>query len=267
MQSLNPNCRKCDLWETAGTVCVAGDGPKDADVIVIGEAPGRAEARTGKPFMGESGKILRTELKKNKLETVYITNVVKCRPPDNRTPTLEEIKACRPYLEQELEDVDPDYVLTVGVPATKVMFRGKAKINQFHGELIENPKVSYIGMPTFHPAYTMRDPSKLPGFQQDIKRLASVVRGEEEDGEVRWNVVRRGNLDTFIKEFQEAREFAFDLETSGLFAHDRRGYITAIGIALPNRTWVIPGNMHPDYQQFSSSPWRHGQPSQISFDF
>lgn len=257
MASLNPDCKLCGLWRTAGTVCVAGDGPKDADIVVIGEAPGQSEARTGRPFTGESGKILRAELKKNKLESVYITNVVKCRPPDNRNPTPDEIKACKPYLEKEIRDVEPDYVLTVGVPATKVMFRGKAKINQCHGELIENPKVNYIGMPTYHPAYTMRDPSKLPGFQQDIKRLAEVVRGESQEEEVKWNVLRRGNFDKFIREFTAADEFAFDCETPGLFPH-AGGYIVALGIALPECTWVIPGFMHPDFQMYSHSPWRHG---------
>lgn len=258
MASLNPDCKLCGLWETAGTVCVAGDGPKDADLVVIGEAPGRAEARYGKPFMGESGKILRGELDKNGLESVYITNVVKCRPPDNRTPTPDEVRACKPYLERELEFIKPKFVMTVGVPATKVMFRGKAKINQFHGELIESDKVDYIGMPTFHPAYTMRDPSKLPGFQNDIARLAKKVRGDSDETPLSWSVVRRGNFESFIKEFILAPEFAFDLETSGLFSFDPEGYITAIGIALPTRTWVIPCHMHPDYTRFGVGPWRRG---------
>lgn len=260
MPSLNPKCKRCGLWETTtGTVCVAGDGPKDASVVVIGEAPGAAEERTGKPFQGESGKILRRELDKNDiLDDAYITNVVKCRPPDNRTPTADEIRACRPYLEKELERIDPDFVLTVGVPATKVMFRGKAKINQFHGEIIDNPKVRYRGMPTFHPAYTMRDPSKLPGFQNDIRRLSREIHGETKDEELEWNIVRRGNYLDFIREFTEAPEFAFDLETSGLFMHGGERYITAVGIALPDRAWVIPGFMHPDYAEYGVGPWRRG---------
>jgi DNA polymerase-1 len=241
-------------------VCVAGDGPRDAKIVVIGEAPGAAEERTGKPFQGKSGKVLRDELARHGiLDECYITNVVKCRPPGNRTPTAEEIRACRPYLDKELAKIDPDYVLTVGVPATKVLFRGKAKINQFHGELIDNPKVRYRGMPTFHPAYTLRDPSKLPGFKNDIKRLAGEVKGTRETDEFKWSIVRRGNLDKFLEEFYQAREFAFDLETSGLFSHGGDRYITAIGIALPTRAWVIPGFMHPDFAQYGVGPWRRGQ--------
>ncbi len=245
---------------------MAGSGPKDAQLVVIGEAPGATEDRMGKPFQGESGKILRRELDKNDIHDVaYITNAVKCRPPGNRTPTNEEIKACRPYLDKELERVDPGYVMTVGVPATKIMFRGKAKINQFHGEMIEMKPFSNqtnrepIGMPTFHPAYTMRDPSKLPGFQNDIRRLADKIRGTDRVTDVEWNVVRRGNLDVFLDEFTRAKEFAFDLETSGLFPHDKKGYISAVGIALPERAWVIPGFMHPDFAAYGVGPWRRGR--------
>lgn len=241
---------------------MAGDGPrkpKDVKVMVIGEAPGANEDRKGVPFIGESGRILRNELKRNNLtDNTYITNLVKCRPPNNRTPTAAEIKACRHYLDEEIAELNPSYVVTAGVPATKTLFRGKAKINQFHGEVIDNPKVPYIGMPIFHPAYTLRDPSKLPGLQDDIARLARLIDSGLRDDTVNWSVVRKGNLDTFIREFEAAPRFAFDCETAGLFPFDPDGYITAIGIALDHRTWVIPGLMHPEYQQFSSSPFAHG---------
>jgi len=239
-----------------------GDGPQSSDdvqVVVIGEAPGANEDRRGVPFIGDSGQILRTELNRHGLiHKTYITNLVKCRPPNNRTPTAAEIKACKPYLEEELSTLCPQVVVTAGVPATKTLFRGKAKINQFHGEIIENEKVSYTGFPVFHPAYCLRDPSKLPGFKDDIARLARLLEGGLRTDTVNWNVVRKGNLDQFIREFEEAPEFAFDCETSGLFPFDPNGYITAIAIALEERTWVIPGHMHPDYQRFSHSPFAHG---------
>ena len=241
---------------------MAGDSPRkldDVEVFVIGEAPGANEDKKGVPFIGESGRILRNELKRNDLtDKTYITNLVKCRPPNNRTPTAAEIKACRPYLDKELAALRPAYVVTAGVPATKTLFRGKAKINQFHGEVIDNPKVPYIGMPIFHPAYTLRDPSKLPGLQDDLARLARLISGGLRDDTVNWSVVRKGNLDTFIREFEAAPRFAFDCETSGLFPFDPNGYITAIAIALDHKTWVIPGLMHPEYQQFSHSPFAHG---------
>ena len=261
-KSLNPNCTACDLHATATTVCMKGDGPTDPDevqVILIGEAPGANEDDRGKPFIGESGKIIREIFKHNKLHNkTYITNLVKCRPPKNRTPTAAEIKACKPYLEEELALLKPEYVVTAGVPATKTLFRGRAQINKFHGEVIESDKVDYVGMPVFHPAYTMRDPSKLPGLKDDIARLGRLIDGGLRNDTVEWNVVRRGNLATFIREFEAASEFAFDCETSGLFPFDPKGYVAAVAIALPERTWVIPGFMHPDYQQFSHSPFAHG---------
>ncbi len=260
MASLNPHCTECGLHETAKTVCMAGDGPrKNVTVMVVGEAPGANEDKRGVPFIGESGKILRTELERNNLtEITYITNLVKCRPPNNRTPTAAEIKACRHYLDEEIEQLAPKFVITAGVPATKTLFRGKAKINQFHGEIIENPKVSYIGMPIVHPAYTLRDPSKLPGLQDDIARIARLIKGGLRNDTVEWTVVRKGNLRTFVAEFEEATEFAFDTETAGLRPFAEDGYITAVAIALQHRTWVIPGFMHPDYQRYSHSPFAHG---------
>ena len=237
-----------------------GDGPrKNVQVMVIGEAPGAQEDRRGVPFVGDSGRILRAELQRNDLiEDTYITNLVKCRPPNNRTPTAAEIKACRHYLDDEIAELNPAYVVTAGVPATKTLFRGRAQINKFHGEVIENPKVGYVGMPIFHPAYTLRDPSKLPGLKDDIARLARLIESGLRKETVNWSVVRKGNLDTFLKEFKEASEFAFDCETSGLFPFDVEKRITAVGIAFAHKTWVIPGLMHPDYQRFSHSPFAHG---------
>lgn len=258
--SLNPNCKLCGLWEYAEPVCVAGVGPKNPDVVIVSDSP--LPLRRGIPTAGEPRKILERELQKNGLQDAYITNLVKCQTPDKRAPTQDEVRACKPYLEKELLELNPKFVLTIGLPPTKALFRGKAKINQFHGELIENDRVNYIGMPTYHPAYTMRDPSKLPGFQNDIARLARAVNGESQDRSFKWNIVRRGNFETFIKEFTAASEFAFDLETSGLFQHKdpkRLQYITAIGIALPKRTWIIPCHMHPDFAQYGVGPWRRGK--------
>ena len=262
MRSLNSTCTDCDLHRTAATVCMRGDGPQepeDVQVILVGNCPGPAEDRKGFPFMDAAGQVLRNELRQNDLTNkTYITHLVKCPTPGNRVPTAKEIKACRPYLNQEIERLQPDYVVSVGVVPTKTLFRGKAKINQFHGEVIENPAVSYVGMPIFDPGYTLRDPSKLPGLKDDLNRLSRLILGGLRNDSVNWNVVRRGNLNKFIEEFKAADEFAYDCETSGLFPFDADGYITAISIALEECTWVIPGHMHPEYQKFSHSPFAHG---------
>src|ERR1051326_432274 len=223
----NPNCTRCGLHKGAVNVCVWGDGdPKRSMVVAIGEAPGEAEARTGRSFMGRSGQLLRAELSKANLNEVYITNIVKCRPPDNRDPTPDEIKACRPYLEEELATIKPKYVLTLGKPSTKEVL-GKAKITEVHGQILDSPPkwgtLKFQGVPAFHPAYVLRDPSKLPAFQKDLERLKRTIDGEKWDSEVEWEVVNSRTLRRFVAEFESVDEFSFDLETSSLFPQRQRG--------------------------------------------
>lgn len=215
-----------------------GDGPDDADIMVIGEAPGEKEAETGKPFMGRSGQILREELAKHGLtKRVYITNVAKCRPPDNRTPTPEEIKTCSVYLQEEIETLKPKFVVTLGSCASKAILK-RPKITQCHGEIIEGD--NFIGMPIYHPAYTLYDMSKLPAFQQDIARLADLVKGIQRYQEPEWDVVGRDNIDQFIDEFKAADEFSFDTETSGLFPYNKIGHIQCLSLGFEDKGWVVP---------------------------
>ena len=237
----NSNCSKCGLAQVARNVCVWGDGPKNAKVMIVGEAPGRDEDQVGKPFQGRSGALLRTELSKAGLSQVYITNVVKCRPPDNRTPTKEEIKACSEYLAEEIATLKPTHVMALGATASKAVLK-KSKITLDHGRLVEIN--GFTGMPAYHPAYALRDPSKLAPLRQDIERFSRAVQGISTKSEARWEIVQRDNLDRFIEEFSACDEFAFDTETTGLFQHDRRGAVRCLQIAFgaPGRekAWVIP---------------------------
>lgn len=246
----NPNCRKCGLWEGATNVCVWGDGPTDATIVAIGEAPGEAEARTGRPFMGKSGQLLRAELPRAGLRNVYITNVVKCRPPQNRAPTPDELKACRPYLDEELASIKPEFVLALGATAAKAVLK-KPKITEAHGQLI--PMASgATGMPAFHPAYCLRDPSKLAPFKNDLKRLRRAIDGETVESEIDWHVINKKTIDRFFRELEAADDFSFDLETSGLFPYDGKGFVRCVGFGLRSGGWVIPMEM-PD------SPYNGGR--------
>lgn len=114
------NCTKCDLHLNRTNV-VPGSGPVPCSVMLIGEAPGRDEDILGKPFVGRAGKILKEALKEAGLtrDSVYITNIVKCRPPDNRQPRIDEVRACSVYLQKELEDVRPLKVILLGRTATR----------------------------------------------------------------------------------------------------------------------------------------------------
>lgn len=190
--------------------------------------------------MGRSGQLLQAELDAAGLTDVYITNIVKCRPPENRTPTNEEIKACRAYLDEEIEQVNPQFVVTLGSPAAKSVLK-QARITESHGKLVDwNGRKGYA---LYHPAYVLRDPSKLPAFRADLRRLVQLINGTFHAEEVDWKVVTSESIDQFLAEFAEADEFAFDLETTGLFAHDLAGAVRCVGIALEKRAWVIPLNM------------------------
>ena len=241
MASLCPACQKCGLYKTTtGTVCLAGEGPKNAKIMVVGEAPGREEEKTGRPFMGASGKLLREALRKNNLDSVFITNTVRCRPPDNRKPTAAETKACREYLDYEIERIKPKIVVALGATPTKVLFKGKAKVSQHHGTIIDDASKQYRGYVSYHPAAMLYDPGIEHTFNADIARLGRTLRNELPSTDVKWSIVRRGNVAQFIHEFTASPIFSFDLETSGLFPHDAKGWINCIGIGLPEKTWVIP---------------------------
>lgn len=238
MSLYDHNCKKCPLHRGAQHVCIKGDGPQDAEVIVIGEAPGRDEDRQGKPFVGKSGQLLRHELAAAGFSSVYITNVVKCRPPDNRDPTPTEIKACRPYLDAELLAIKAPYILTVGRYSAKTILK-KSKITVEHGQTVKLN--SRIGMPVYHPAYCLRDPSKLPAFQQDLRRLRNLIDGVKTGEEPKWKVVDSPEgLDEFLHVFREAEEFSYDCETTGLFPFDREGSVRCISIGLTDCAYVIP---------------------------
>lgn len=237
----NKECELCPLHKSADNPCVWGEGPLDAEVMVIGEYPNHKEDERERPLIGPAGQLIRTELGRAGFDSVYITNVVKCRPPDNRPPTASEAKICKSYLDEEISRVKPKYVIALGALTSKAVLK-KSKITQDHGKLVEMP--SYTGMPVFSPAYALRDISKLPAIKNDLARLRRAMDGEhEEEEEVKWSVLRKKNFFQFLKEFEEAEEFSFDVETSSLHWFDPEQKIRCLGIGLPGRSWIIPLDM------------------------
>lgn len=245
----NPNCNLCPLHEGVGTICVWGEevpsrlwSRRQCDVMVIGEAPGWNEDKAGRPFVGDSGRLIREKLEAAGITNYYITNVAKCRPPQNRTPTAKEAKACRVYLDEEIRTVKPKYIIALGSLAAKTVLK-KSKITQEHGQLVTLPN-GVIGMPVYHPAYALRDPSKLPAIEHDLARFARAMRGEyEETPEIPWRIVTAKTFDQFIREFRESDEFSFDVETSSLDWFKPDQFIRCIGIGLQKRAWVMPLDM------------------------
>jgi DNA polymerase len=163
----------CAKWNTRP---VMGDGPADAKVVLVGEAPGRFEEKEGRPFVGLAGKFLTRELEKIGLQRkdVYITNVVKCRPPDNRKPTPEEVKEALPILMEELIIIKPNVVVLLGDTAVKAMLDKNYKVSKHHGKLIDKGGHSFLI--TAHPSAAMRFKKMRAIFEADMRELARLIR-------------------------------------------------------------------------------------------
>lgn len=169
-------CHRCELGETR-THAVVGRGNLQATIMVVGEAPGQNEDETGLPFVGRAGQLLEKILVSvnfNTEEDVYICNINKCRPPDNRVPTSEEIAACKPYLLEQIRLVDPKIILLTGATALKSLTGDKRAITKVRGQWIEWE--GRLCMPIFHPSYLLRNPSREPGspkwlMWQDIQAV------------------------------------------------------------------------------------------------
>jgi uracil-DNA glycosylase len=161
-------CHRCSLSETRKNA-VPGEGPKRARIMLIGEAPGAQEDVTGKPFVGSCGKLLDQALAKAGLERseVFITSVVKCRPPENRQPKRIEVQACLPYLKSQIEAIKPDVICLMGNVATKALL-GKTGVTKMHGEVFDDRFLV-----TFHPAALLRNRKLEETFISDLKKLST----------------------------------------------------------------------------------------------
>jgi uracil-DNA glycosylase family 4 len=163
-------CTKCQLHATR-TKTVPGAGNPHADIFFIGEGPGAKEDEQGLPFIGRSGEVLTTLLQEAGLsrEQVFITSLVKCRPPKNRNPLQTEIAACHPYLQAQLQIIQPQIICTLGSPATTTLLGIKQPLSTIRGQWFDYEGIQL--MPTFHPAYLLRSRSKIPVFQEDLEQI------------------------------------------------------------------------------------------------
>ncbi len=162
-------CKNCDLSKTRNTV-VFGEGNLRADLMFIGEGPGADEDRTGRPFVGRAGQLLEKGLEALGVsrEEVYIANVVKCRPPNNRVPEDAEGQACIDWLRNQVALIRPKVIVCLGSTSLKWVVSKDARITKIRGEWIE--KNGVFIMPTFHPAALLRDESKKMPFWHDLKK-------------------------------------------------------------------------------------------------
>jgi uracil-DNA glycosylase len=184
LEKIAGDVRGCPLCKLARTRknAVPGEGQISAKIMFIGEAPGRSEDEKGKPFVGAAGRILDNVLKNAGIERsqVFITNIVKCRPPNNRVPEEDELIACRPYLDRQIALIKPKVICILGRTAYSSILGGNS-ITANRGKIVERSGQKYFS--TFHPAAVIYNKSLRSRLEDDLKKLAEEINKEEENKE------------------------------------------------------------------------------------
>jgi uracil-DNA glycosylase family 4 len=172
-------CEKCRLSKSR-TQVVYGVGNPNADLMFIGEAPGRDEDIQGEPFVGRAGQLLTDIIRAMKMtrDDVYIANVIKCRPPENRNPEQDELDACRPHIRRQIEIIQPKVIVTLGRFALQSLTEKAFAISDVRGKWLDHDGIKV--MPTYHPAYLLRNPSAKKEVWADMKKvLVELGRGSD----------------------------------------------------------------------------------------
>jgi len=169
------NCKRCGLFKNRTNIVFGAGNPK-ARLIFVGEAPGFDEDQTGKPFVGAAGRLFSKIIESVKLtrEDIYICNIIKCRPEGNRAPKPDEIKACFTFLKQQIKVIKPDFICALGNCAARTILNTQKPISQLRGNFYK-----YMGinvMPTYHPAYLLRNTDKKRDVWEDMKKLIKEYR-------------------------------------------------------------------------------------------
>lgn len=179
-------CSKCALCPSR-TNLVFGTGDEHADLVFVGEAPGFHEDQQGKPFVGAAGKLLTQLINSIDLQRdqVYITNILKCRPPNNRDPLPEEIEVCKPLLQKQLEIINPKIVATLGAHATRVMLKKNVSISAVRGQRYQVDGFNVF--PIFHPAAALYNRTNLAGLQEDFYKLRELLKEKPPESKLTFN--------------------------------------------------------------------------------
>ncbi len=177
LEQSTKNCRACDLANSRTNV-VFGAGNRQARLMVIGEAPGKEEDIKGKPFVGSAGKLLDAMLKAIGFDrsTVFIANILKCRPPNNRDPDLSEINQCVDFLHQQIALVKPDAILCVGRIAAQSLLRSNLAVGRLREQMHKYKTLDIPLIVTYHPAYLLRKPSEKVKTWEDLKQVFNLLK-------------------------------------------------------------------------------------------
>jgi len=177
------DCRRCKLHRTRHTL-VFGEGNKKAKLMIIGEGPGYEEDIQGRPFVGKAGQLLTKILQSIHLqrEEVYITNIIKCRPPQNRNPELEEIQPCYPFLLKQIQAIRPQIICALGTFAAQTLLKTDAKITTLRGKFYELGEIKVF--PTYHPAYLLRNPERKREVWEDMKQISKWMVSQDKTSQL-----------------------------------------------------------------------------------
>ncbi len=230
-------------------VCLTGVGPHNAHGMVIGEAPGWREEDERKPFAGKSGKLLDKVLLGVglKREEVFVTNIVACRPPNNRTPEPDEIEACNEYLMKQIETVKPKYILALGGSAVQTLTgRRSIKISKIQDSVVPGPNGSQV-IASYHPAYILRKPVYHKNLVNSIARFARMLDTKPQKEVKTYAVLRLSVLEKLIKKLKKYPHISVDLETEGLDPTDPTKRIWCIGLAVESGISYVVPLQHPGH--------------------
>ncbi|MCK4359776.1 MAG: hypothetical protein KAW92_13755, partial [Candidatus Cloacimonetes bacterium] len=245
-------CNKCQLFKTCKKPCIQGVGPVPADIMLVGMNPGADEDEKGVPFVGAAGKRLNIMLKATHLErrSLFITNTVRCKTPDNREPTEEEIKACSPYLEEEIKEVKPKIIVPLGNIALQYILNLEG-ITKWAGTRHWSKKYNCWIIPTYHPAYICRALG-LQGVMVDhLKNIVEWLKNPIEPKPPKYVVANTmEKAKRLFKRLNEVDIFSFDTETSGL--DFRKDKILCCSFSWKERTGVVL----PILQQHCKEFWK-----------
>jgi DNA polymerase len=175
---IGPDCSRCKLHALGRRQIVFGVGNPNAALMFVGEAPGADEDVQGEPFVGRAGQLLTRIIEAIglKREDVYIANVIKCRPPQNRNPEPDEVDTCEPFLFQQIDAIKPKVIVALGSFAARALLRTQDPISRLRGRVSEYRGATLI--PTFHPAYLLRNPSSKKEVWEDMKRVRNLLNAQ-----------------------------------------------------------------------------------------
>ena len=175
------DCQRCKLHRTRQTI-VFGEGNENAKLMFIGEGPGYDEDVQGRPFVGRAGQLLTKIIQSMQLqrEDVYIANVIKCRPPQNRNPEPDEIASCSPFVLKQISAIRPTIICALGTFSAQMLLKTTAKITALRGKVFSLDTTRVI--PTYHPAFLLRNPERKKDVWEDMKRIMECLREEEKTG-------------------------------------------------------------------------------------